>query len=221
MSSDLLPIFPLEQVVLFPRVRCPLHVFEPRYRQMTEHALAGESRIGMVTVLPDRTGGMAGDPPIFGVGCEGRIVDWEQLEDGRYNVVLLGVRRFRVLEEPERPADQLYRAARVEYLEEPGDGEEALRLTALRARSFELLTELLERTAPDMARRFEPGAFAGVDDATLINGLCQLVELSPAEKQGLLEATGAANRGRALVGLLEFRLAELQGASPPGPRSVH
>ena len=71
---DEIPIFPLQQVVLFPRVRCPLHIFEPRYRQLTEAALAGDRRIGMVAVRPEHANAMAGDPPVFGVGCEGRSV---------------------------------------------------------------------------------------------------------------------------------------------------
>src|SRR5262252_10843931 len=72
-------LFPLSSVVLFPRVRTPLHIFEPRYRQMAEHALAGDRSIGMVAVPPEHVGAMAGDPPVYPVGCAGVISQAQRL----------------------------------------------------------------------------------------------------------------------------------------------
>lgn len=219
--ANRLALFPLEQVVLFPGLRCPLHVFEPRYQQMTADALAGERRIGMATVRPEHADAMAEDPPLFAVGCEGRVVDAQKLDDGRYNVVLLGERRFRILEEPPRPEERLYRVAGVEYLGEAEEGGSGPRLAALRGRSLELIAQLLERTRPGSARALRPERFGGADDATLINALCQIADLDPAEKQGLLECDGPERRGAALVELLRFRLAELGSGAPPASRSVH
>src|SRR5262245_57325268 len=112
--SEEIALFPLSSVVLFPRVRTPLHIFEPRYRQMTEHALAGDRHIGMVAVLPEHEAGMAGDPPVYPVGCAGVISDARRLPDGRFHIVLDGVWRFRICDELARPSERLYRTARVE-----------------------------------------------------------------------------------------------------------
>ena len=82
-----IPIFPLSNVVLFPQIHCPLHIFEPRYRQMTQAALDGDRRIGMVAVRPDAVSEIRGDPPVFHVGCVGTIVEHQQLDDGRFNLL--------------------------------------------------------------------------------------------------------------------------------------
>ena len=89
--SEELALFPLSTVVLFPRVRTPLHVFEPRYRQMTEHALGGDRRIGMVLVDAEHAAGMAGDPPVQAIGCAGTISAAQRLPDGRFHVLLDGI----------------------------------------------------------------------------------------------------------------------------------
>ena len=98
---DWIPIFPLPSVVFFPGVDLPLHIFEPRYREMTEAALEGDRRIGMVTVQPGHVAEMAGDPPVFEVGCAGRITEHRRHDDGRFDIVLIGEERFRI--EDERP----------------------------------------------------------------------------------------------------------------------
>src|SRR3990172_1005369 len=110
--SEEIALFPLSSIVLFPRVRTPLHVFEPRYRQMTEHALAGDHRIGMVMVHPDHAAEMAGDPPLYPIGCAGIISQAQRFPDGRFLVVLEGVWRFRIAEELPRPPRLLYRMER-------------------------------------------------------------------------------------------------------------
>src|ERR1700675_1270588 len=97
--SELLPLFPLPTVVLFPNVFLPLHVFEPRYREMVAHALAGDRMIGMVLLRPGWERDYEGRPAVFAVGCSGVMTPCERLTDGRYNIVLRGVERFRILEE--------------------------------------------------------------------------------------------------------------------------
>ena len=129
MSIEI-PIFPLDNVVLFPKLEVPLYIFEPRYRQMTSQALAGDCQIGMVTVRPDVIGEMSGDPPVFEIGCLGRIAHSEQRPDGTFQILLVGERRFRILDEHPRPQHQLYRSARVALLDdlEPGNRDELNRL---------------------------------------------------------------------------------------------
>jgi Lon protease-like protein len=211
-STEILPLFPLSNVVLFPHVFCPLHVFEPRYRQMTAAALAGSQRIGMVTVRPEHQRAMAGDPPLFAVGCAGVLRRAERREDGRYDIVLLGAERFRLVEEIPRERDRLYRLARVELLpdryDEAGD---SLLLQGLRADAIDLLRDLLRFAAPDSAHRIDPRRFSGIDDPAFVSALCQMIEMRPAEKQGLLEAEGPLRRCERLVALLQFRLAEVSG----------
>src|SRR5512135_2527783 len=91
-------IFPLPNVVLFPGTYLPLHIFEPRYRAMTEAALAGDSVIGRV-LLRAGSDAMEARAPIFSIGCAGRIVEHRRLRDGRFQLLLYGVRRFRVVRE--------------------------------------------------------------------------------------------------------------------------
>ena len=123
MSADrdpeLIPVFPLSNVVLFPKIQTPLYIFEPRYRQMTRRALDGDKRIGMVVVLPAHVAEMGGDPPIFPIGCEGVITRCQERQDGSFQIALLGTRRFEVREEPERSDNTLFRIARVRRLEDP------------------------------------------------------------------------------------------------------
>src|SRR5690242_2842204 len=99
--SDLLPLFPLPNVVLFPNVFLPLHIFEPRYRQMVADSLASDRIIGMVLLKPGWQRDYEGRPPIYPVGCSGVITHVERLADGHYNMVLRGLERFRVLQEDE------------------------------------------------------------------------------------------------------------------------
>src|ERR1700681_1308865 len=100
-------LFPLPNVVLFPHVVQPLHIFEPRYRQMTADALAGDRLIGLTLLQPGWEAGYAGRPPVHAVGCLGTIVAEQTLDDGRFNILLRGVSRFRV--EREVPNTKLYR----------------------------------------------------------------------------------------------------------------
>src|SRR5437667_9813996 len=97
--SDLLPLFPLPNVVLFPNVFLPLHIFEPRYREMVADAVASDRMIGMVLLRPGWERDYEGRPPVYAVGCSGVITHVERQPDGRYNIVLRGVERFRIVDE--------------------------------------------------------------------------------------------------------------------------
>ena len=123
MLPPLLPLFPLPNVVLFPNVFLPLHIFEPRYRRMVADALEGDRIIGMVLLRPGWEGDYDGRPPVYPIGCAGLITHAETLADGRHTIVLRGLAKFRVAAEDEgRP----YRMARAETILEPlpeGDRE--------------------------------------------------------------------------------------------------
>lgn len=216
-----IPIFPLSNVVVFPSVQVPLHLFEPRYRQLAHDVLDGAKRIGMVVVRPAHVAEMAGDPPIFAVGCAGTITSSQKLPDGRYNIVLNGTQRFRILDELEPKPERLYRIACVEMIEDPLDPLETPRVAALRARIVELVTDLIRLTAPEREKDLPEGFLGDLDDASFVNSLCNALSFEPAEKQGLIEADSIPDRFERLASLLTFRVAELGGLGSPSSRSFH
>src|SRR5215208_6456014 len=96
MLPPTIPIFPLPNAVLFPNVYLPLHIFEPRYRAMVGDALTGDRIIGMVLLQPGFEPDYEGRPAVYPVGCAGVITHSEPLPDGRYNIVLRGIEKFRI-----------------------------------------------------------------------------------------------------------------------------
>jgi Lon protease-like protein len=220
-DDDSLPLFPLGNVVLFPGLRVPLYVFEPRYRQMTRAVLDGDRRIGMVAIRPEHLEESADDPPVFSVGCEGIVSESARNPDGTYNVVVQGTHRFRILDEPPRPSSRLYRVARVERLEDAPAEPGSPRVAALRREVFRQVRELVRRTTPAKAASFKADLFEGIDDTTFVNALCHSLDFDSAEKQGLLEATGTLERFERLAGLLSFRLVLERAGAASDPDVLH
>jgi Lon protease-like protein len=217
MDPDTIPLFPLANVVLFPNASIPLYVFEPRYRQLTEDALAGFHRIGMIAVPPEHADALSGDPPLFEIGCEGRIAHAGRNPDGTYQILLQATRRFRILEELPRPAGVLYRSARVEGLPEPLPDRDRVR-TARRS-LFARLAIFVRRIAPAESDRFTARHFESVDDARLVSALAQAIGFDVLEKQRLLEAPSVLDRYELMDDLILFRLAELSDG--PGSGVLH
>jgi Lon protease-like protein len=122
-------LFPLPNLVMFPQVVQPLHIFEPRYRQMTTDALDGDRLIAVVLLRPGWEANYAGQPDLHRVACLGRIVVQQRLDDGRFNILLRGLDRIRLLEEVN--TGKLYRSARAEILQDthlpPADVDRKLR----------------------------------------------------------------------------------------------
>jgi uncharacterized protein len=220
-TEEILPIFPLSNVVLFPRLSTPLHLFEPRYRQMARSALAAEGRIGMVVVRPEFADDMPGDPPLFPVGCAGTIRESQRLPDGRYDIVLEGDVRFRILEELPGEDQRLYRVARVVHLEDQHTPGDAGRIARLRQSIIEDVGTLVRRSQPDRAEALRPELFAGVDDVTFVNLLSNAFALPVEDKQALLEADSISERYARLASLLRFQRAELEATRESGGGLLH
>ncbi|WCT73306.1 LON peptidase substrate-binding domain-containing protein [Sphingomonas naphthae] len=189
-----LSLFPLGGALLLPRAYLPLHIFEPRYRAMVEDSLVRERRIGMIQPRdpadPDR---------LYDIGCIGKIIDVQALEDGRYNLVLEGVSRFRLVQLLDRPTAFLQIEASTDGFEEDGDEPDPL-AAVIRA--------AIERDARRMAaaRGYEIDwdQVARLDDEGLVNGIAQVAPFDIAAKQALLEAEGLPARADLLLQLLSF-----------------
>ncbi|MCC7415888.1 MAG: LON peptidase substrate-binding domain-containing protein [Acidobacteria bacterium] len=207
--SDLLPLFPLPNAVLFPNVFMPLHVFEPRYRDLVRDAVAGDRLIGLALLRPGWERDYEGRPPVYPIGCSGLVTHVEHLADGRFNVVLRGVERFRIVSEDHARS---YRQAAVERLgERPLGAEDREALRGHRSRLESLLAPSVARAAASDAR-----IPAAMPDEDLVNALAQYLDLEPLEKLALLEHHSLRARAASLVDLLEMRMlaARTSGFSP-------
>ncbi|MGH0030969.1 MAG: LON peptidase substrate-binding domain-containing protein [Myxococcota bacterium] len=220
-EGERLAIFPLSNVVLFPRLSTPLHLFEPRYRQMAREVLEGDQRIGMVVVRPEHTDEMGGDPPVYPIGCAGTVTESQRLPTGQYDIVLRGEARFRIVEEEPREEPRLYRVARVVPLEDAYPESERERVARLRSSIIENVGVLLRNTQPERARGLGSEMFAGVDDETLVNLLSNALALPVEEKQSLLEADSIPERYARLAGVLSFQRADLEVEDPSRGGPLH
>ena len=190
LETTRISIFPLSGAILFPGLQLPLHVFEPRYRALIEDSLARDRMIGMIQ--PQRP---AEGAPLFDVGCLGRIGEVEALEDGRFNVVLDGVSRFRVVREME--VDTPFRQVRAELLP---DNDEVALLPVERA-AFE---EEAKSFADAQGYSVDWEQVSRLDDMSLINGVAQVAPFDAAAKQALLETGTLGERCNLLVQLMQF-----------------
>jgi Lon protease-like protein len=196
MLPPTIPLFPLPNVVLFPNVVLPLHIFEHRYRRMVADALEGDRIIGMVLLRPGWEGDYDGRPPVYAVGCAGVITHSERLSDGRFNIVLRGMEKFRIVAEDD---SHPYRLAEIEGLREPLADGVRVEMRKERRRLEELLV-------PQSATSREPNVPSTMPDEDLVNALAQYLEFEPVEKQALLERDGILERCRSLIELLEMKV---------------
>jgi len=194
------PLFPLPGAILFPRSQLPLHIFEPRYREMVRDALEGAGRIGMIQPhAPEDEGA-----PLYPIGCVGEIVGVEELGDGRYNIVLLGASRFRLLAETD--LDTAYRNAEVD-----GDAFDESEPSPL---SMTLRAEVereARRLGDAMRLSVDWAAVRRLDDEMLVNAIAQVAPFDVGAKQALLEAATLDDRADLLVQLMQFQRAAVTG----------
>lgn len=205
------PVFPLSGALLLPRAHLPLNIFEPRYIQMIDHALAGDRVIGMVQPRFDAEEGELDEdhPPLCAVGALGRIVSFQETGDGRYLIQLGGVCRFRI--EEELRADTLFRACRItcapfaDDLAGQADEDKVDRDALIRA--FQNYLDANDLEADWKSVR-------SASNEALVNTLAMMSPYGPAEKQALLEAPDLAARAETLVAITEMELARQSGEKP-------
>ncbi len=198
--DEVLPLFPLPEVVLLPHTVLPLHVFEPRYVEMVEDAARGRGLLGLVFLEPGFEADYFETPPVRRIGCAGRITDLEARPGDRYDLKLEGVRKFEILEEV---GESPYRRARVRWLVDRNENA--------RGEKADLAVERLAALLDDSARARGDWPVsaelipAGIPFAGKVNALCAAARLDADALQGLLELRDVYARARRLARILEER----------------
>ena len=190
------PLFPIAGAILFPRAQLPLHIFEPRYRDMVRDAIDGDGMIGVVQ--PQLVEAEEDSrQPLYTVGCVGEIVGLEELEDGRFNIVLNGSNRFRIISEVE--LDTAYRNADLDVGAFDDREPEPLAM----AQRAEVEREA-RRLGDALGLAVDWSAVSRLDDEMLVNAIAQVAPFDVSAKQALLESESLDGRADLLVQLMQF-----------------
>lgn len=196
MLPGTISLFPLPNVVLFPDVFLPLHIFEPRYCEMTRAALDDNRLIGMVLAKTSSEEPIEDTTDCYSIGCAGVITHVEEIDGGRYNIVLRGLQRFRILAEDET-SEKPYRIARIESIAE-GPFDKA----ALKDQRARLEALLVSSGTANFSFRLPPS----MPDVEFVHALSQYFGFEAVERQALLEMSDAEARCRALIELVEMQV---------------
>ncbi|MEP6601516.1 MAG: LON peptidase substrate-binding domain-containing protein [Nitrospirota bacterium] len=196
-----IPLFPLPNLVFFPRTYVPLHIFEPRYREMVQAAAATHRMVGMVLLKEGWEADYGGAPAIFAMGCVGRMMNVQRLSDGRSNILLQGLRRFEIQHEV---GAESYRQGRI-VLNDLFQPDAAL--------PPEIRREIVKVVAGFIRNREDGMALSAmlkqpIHDDVLVQNLSFALDFTPLEKQFLLESDSLIQQGRRLLDLLHFKLHE-------------
>jgi Lon protease-like protein len=194
---ETIPLFPLPNAVLFPKMALPLHIFEPRYRKMVADAWASHRTIGMTLLRPGWEPDYQGRPAVYAVGCAGLMERNEPLPDGRSNIVLRGIARFRIVQEH---AGEPYRLATVEALPEPA-GEQQQQLAEARKKVLAAIGRASDGPAMLVMQPELP-------HDVFVNALAQSMDLTPVERQSLLDCDLVLARYLRLLEILDFKALE-------------
>lgn len=185
-----LSIFPLPGAILFPGLQLPLHIFEERYRALVSDALARDRLIGMIQ--PQEA---SDNPALYEIGCVGQIGEVEALDDGRYNIILEGISRFRVTRELDVTTP--FRQVEAELIEDDLDAY----LSSIERAAFE---REARRFADRQGYSVDWDSVARLDDRSLIDGVAQIAPFDAAAKQALVEAPDLNTRCELLIQLMQF-----------------
>ncbi|MGE5819262.1 MAG: LON peptidase substrate-binding domain-containing protein [Deltaproteobacteria bacterium] len=217
---EILPVFPLTGVLLLPGTVLPLHIFEQRYRNMVEDALATDRVFGMIQPFVPREdnrplpGAEKESPDLYKIGCAGHIEEWEKLSDGRFFIHLKGVNRFRF--EQELPINRGYRRVKAIYRDFP-DATASQEWTCAR----QAVLDALAFYGQSQGMQVNPEQASRLSDLELINLLGVSLPFHPAEKQALLEAPTLKEREKMLINLLRLSAAPQASESETPPRTLN
>lgn len=200
---EIVPIFPLTGVLLLPRGKLPLNVFEPRYLAMTEDALSGNRMIGIIQ--PSDPLSRASVPPVYPIGCAGRITSFSETDDGRYLITLTGVCRFETVRE--LPIVRGYRRVDVSWERFAADLEEPGPALFDRARLVEGLRTYFK--IQGISANWD--AIESTPDERLVTSLAMICPFEPSEKQALLECGSLSERASMMVAIIEMSVLDKRG----------
>lgn len=195
MTGKRIAIFPLTGAVLFPGLQLPLHIFEARYRALVQEVLVRDRLIGMIQPRIIAGQDQREPPALYDVGCLGHIADVEALDDGRFNIILSGLSRFRIVRELDVTTP--FRQVEAEI-------EAAPELESLSSIERAGVEREAKRFADAQGYVVDWAAVTQLDDATLVNGIAQIAPFDAAAKQALLECTSLAERADMAVQLMQF-----------------
>lgn len=201
-EAGFLPLFPLPNVVFFPRTFLPLHVFEPRYRQMIQDAKNGDGIVGLVLLKPGWEKNYYGNPPVFSVACMGQIVQIEAFPDGRFNILLEGIARVKVTEIVK---EEPYRVATVKVMQDivvPENLSQMERLARELLSQFEVRPEHLDEYMGELGQLL----YEGMPLGTVTDIVAASLRMVVYKKQELLEELDPLRRGRFLMSILSRKL---------------
>jgi len=219
ISGGTIPVFPLPDLVFFPHASLPLHIFEPRYRKMTQDALRGERLIALALLNPGWERDYDGNPAIAPLGCAGLIEDDVRLPDGRFNIRLRGLARIEFLSFVQ---ESPYRIARVRVLEDRND-QDGPQVEEDKKRLMAVCAGLLQEFSGRDSQAF--ALDNAMPFAAAVNTLCQSLAMEPREKIALLGLDDVRDRCRGLLGILEERWREISlrqaRRQDPTGRDVH
>ncbi|MBN1910355.1 MAG: LON peptidase substrate-binding domain-containing protein [Pirellulales bacterium] len=193
-------LFPLPNLVLFPHVMQPLHIFEPRYRQLLSDAMKGDRLIAMAVLQPGWEGDYEGTPEIGPIACLGRIIASQKLDDGTHNALLVGLRRVRLLEELDR--DTLYRQAKAAVCEETCSTNGTTPCCDLTARLHDSVARVLP-VLPNADEQLESFLSADLPLGILCDVVAFSLGLDTARKEALLAEMNIFRRAESLLTYLD------------------
>jgi len=211
--SGIVRLFPLPNVVLFPGVVQALHIFEPRYKQMVQEAIAGDQLITMAMIKPEQLSTAGDRPALFDTVCIGKIMTHAELEDGRYNLLLAGVKRARILEEVNFELE--FRKARVELLVDDDSSESEGPLLELREQVVEQFLQMLPSQSHLDRESLDSLLESDVGTGQLVDLICYSCGAQPLELQQALEIDSVVERAEFILKIMRRMTKQPAASGPP------
>ena len=202
-QEEIIPIFPLPSTVFYPGTLLPLHIFEPRYRQMTTDVLKGKRKIGMALLKPNWEETYLHRPELFDIGCVGSIEKEIRHPDGKYNFTLVGLSRFRIAREVE---GKLYRLAEIDLLEEENEQVIDDAPNLIRDGLIDSYREFISLIPDSNFLKEEPNWIMGGKLSQFVDRFAYRLDLSLEQKQTFLEELDVLRRADFLRSFLNMKI---------------